>query len=668
MIDLEEIKIDLLDAFQNGLDDPVSLVTLIEMYGDQLDKEGALEDKQQFLEILDEQLKERRDVTFKISWDMPKQLIRWISGKNIKHYEVLKNNKIFSLIMKCFMSNALYGNPRELLISSCEIVSKLSAEDETIQYLQVTKNDHEPTETEMINRANMNRYPGDFFVGLKLHLVYELIFNILKRIDTLYSSKYLKIVVTSFKDIINTNKYTMEDPSIILRRVYIFCKNYIPNDPPKQVELKDGTILEGVELQNIVDKEIEIQRNLLRYLCTFAIAEGLNGTTDRSEVQVYYKMSHQKVLPVLFYEQLLDIKFRFYDLALSFDVDLKEELINCINECKRIYKALPKIEDVPTLEAQRLISKGVIKLSLSYHIQRMFHDTNLSLYPQGIIVLSSLHYLVSKKHLYPDIPLNDAIYLFLRFVSLGIVSKIYSNNAVDGAIRYLIWICVNNNSCPDLRRQMSQLSPFILSAFLECFLIKVSLEKRAESKTIQFTLFTRLLVCAPESIAFQFITNVLSDFPYIEGKYLIIGILRHLFTTKFPKIKEVDDNELYYSDQTKEKELVDKLSSMQISNTEGKDVVVNNNDTKEKEDDTNMAINLTIQRMSELTNIIRDSIKKAKNVKKADHEYKIIIGYLEFLLMMKPLWDKNLIKSLEPDFKSIILEKNIESKLNSLMD
>ena len=668
MIDINEIEIDVIDAFQNGVEDPVSLVTLIEMYGDQLDKEGDLDDKQRFLEILDDHLKEMRNVTFKISWDMPKQLIRWISGKNIKHYEVLKNNKVFPLIMNCFMSIALYGNPRELLISGCEILSDLSAKEETLQYLKATENDPEPAEADVINKAYMDRCPGDFFVGLKLHLVHELISNSLKRIDTLYPSKYLKIAVSSFENLVNTNKLTMEDPSIILRRVYIFCKNYIPNDPPKQVELTDGTILKGTELQNIIDKEIEIQGKLLRYLCTFAIAEGLTGTTDRSEIHLYYEMSHQKVSPVPFYEQLVDIKFRFYDLALSFDVDLKNELINCINESKRIYKALPKIEDVSTLEAQRLINKGVIKLSLSYHLQRMSHDTNLSLYPQGILVLSSIYYLVSKKHLYSNIPINDTIYLFLRFMSLGIMSKIYSNSVVDGAIRYLMWVCVNTTSCSHLRKQMSQLSPFILSAFLECFLIKVSLEKVAEQKTIEFTLFTRLLVCTPESISFQFIANVLSDFPYIEGKYLIIGILKHLFTTKFPKAEEVNDNELHSSNQTKEKELIDKLSSMQISDSNGKDMAAKNSDSEEKEEDNNMAINLTMQRMSELTNIIKDSIKKAKNFKKTDHEYKIVIIYLEFLLMMKPIWDKNLIISLKPYFNSITMEKNIESKLNLLMN
>lgn len=670
MIDLEEIKRDISDGFQNGIEDPVSLATLIEMCGDQLDEEGTLDDKKEFLEFLNEQLNEMKDATFMISWDLPKQLIGWVSGKNIKYYEVLNKNKIFPLVMKCFMSISLHGNPKELLLSSCEIVSKLSAKEEKARYLKVTKNDPEPTEADVVDKAYLDRSIGDFFVGLKLHLVYELIFDSFRKIETLYPSKYLNIVVSSFESIINTNKFVMDNPSIILRRAYIFCKNYNPNDPPKQVELKDGSILEGTELQNIIDKEVEIQGKLLRYLCTFAITEGLNGTTDRSEVQFYNKISHQKVSPDPFYEQLVDIKFRFYDLALSFDIDLKEELIHCIEECKRIYKALPKIEDVPALDAQRLIDKGVIKLSLSYQLQRMSHTTNLSLYPQGILVLSSIYYLVSKKHLYPEITIIDTIYLFLRFVSLGIMSKIYSNSVVDGAVRYLMWVCVNNTSCSDLRNQMSRLSPFILSAFLECFLIKVCFEKSVEAKTMQFTLFTRLLVCTPESVAFHFITNVLADFPYFEGKYLIIGLLKHLFTTRFPKVKESSDNDLHSIDLISEKNLTNNFSKVKISdsNAKGIDTITTNDiGVVEKIKENNMAINLTAQRMSEITNIIRSSMKCAKNAKKTDHEYKIVSIYLDFLLMMKPVWDKKLIKSLEPDFKYMHSDKNIDSKFDLLM-
>lgn len=56
---------------------------------------------------------------------------------------------------------------------------------------------------------------------------------------------------------------------------------------------------------------------------------------------------------------MIDIKFRFYDLELSFDINLKKEWIKCIGACKGVYKALSRIETLPTLEVQWLIKKGV---------------------------------------------------------------------------------------------------------------------------------------------------------------------------------------------------------------------------------------------------------------------------------------------------------------------
>ena len=59
--------------------------------------------------------------------------------------------------------------------------------------MKVTKNDPEPIEADGFNKGYLERSIGNF-IGLKLHLVYKLISNSLKKIDTLYPSKYLNIV------------------------------------------------------------------------------------------------------------------------------------------------------------------------------------------------------------------------------------------------------------------------------------------------------------------------------------------------------------------------------------------------------------------------------------------------------------------------------------------
>lgn len=108
----------------------------------------------------------------------------------------------------------------------------------------------------------------------------------------------------------------------------------------------------------------------------------------------------------------------------------------------------------------------------------------MSLNHQNILVLSSIYNLLSNKHIYPEILLGDTIYVLLRFASLGIMSKVYLNSFVGSTIRYLMWVCINDISCSNLRKHISHFSPF-----LKCFIINVYLEKAVDAKTMKSTFF-----------------------------------------------------------------------------------------------------------------------------------------------------------------------------------
>lgn len=55
----------------------------------------------------------------------------------------------------------------------------------------------------------------------------------------------------------------MDKPSIILRRTYFFVHQ------KKKVKLKDDTILKVFELQNIIVKNMEVQRKIIKTLLYF---------------------------------------------------------------------------------------------------------------------------------------------------------------------------------------------------------------------------------------------------------------------------------------------------------------------------------------------------------------------------------------------------------------
>lgn len=103
--------------------------------------------------------------------------------------------------------------------------------------------------------------------------------------------------------------------------------------------------------------------------------------------------------------------------------------------------------------------------------------------------------------------------------------------------------------------------------------------------------FTCLLVCTFESTVFQFLTDVLSDFPYVGGKYLIIGIFKYHFITKFTKRKESNDGNLHSTDQISHKHLTNTLFIMKISDSNGKGIATTPTDYK---GEGKININLTI--------------------------------------------------------------------------
>lgn len=65
-------------------------------------------------------------VTLKeIGWDLPKGLLQFFSRKNINVNIHLVFSPLVSSVMECFNELAINGNPKECLLTACELVSTL---------------------------------------------------------------------------------------------------------------------------------------------------------------------------------------------------------------------------------------------------------------------------------------------------------------------------------------------------------------------------------------------------------------------------------------------------------------------------------------------------------------------------------------------------------------
>ena len=235
MANVNDIIADLVNAFDEYSDDSVSLTAILEMYIDQINMDGEIDDKEQFLTALLGLMKDHPDVVARISWDFPKEILKFLTTANVDVTKRLGYSVIISLVMKCFNEIAFSAEPKECLLTGCELLSNLSLENENIE-LEMEQGDHTNSKGQThyssaeIGKYHAERTPADFFVSVKMYILFELIGTTLQRIPTLNPSKYLGLATSAMIRFIKANCDGINDVRIVMRRIFSFCRNYVPPD------------------------------------------------------------------------------------------------------------------------------------------------------------------------------------------------------------------------------------------------------------------------------------------------------------------------------------------------------------------------------------------------------------------------------------------------------
>lgn len=629
---IEDICTELINTFETGVEDPVSLVTLIELQIDQVIVEKSVTERHQFLFTLLSQLELYPEVVEKISWDLPKQLIRFITPDNVRLHRNLRDSPIFPYVAKCFNMISLHSNPRDSLISGCEILTNISYEKEEA-------NDSEGEETDSADLEYLEaRVAGDFYVSLKMYLIFEMLGACMKRINTLQPSKYLSTVVAAIEKFTISNSSQMNDPNLIPRRVFTFCKGYAP--PAYSMDNGKYGKLSKKEITEIKQSEIALQGKLMRQLCTTIVGEAFKTLTNRSEIAYFCRSARLKIPPAPFYEPVFDVQSRFFNLALSYDIDIEGEFRKCVQESRRIYRALPNDEDIPNDEAKGLISRAIFKMSYTYQLQKLKNNKEVQMNEAGLVFFASFNYLENHGHIYKDISLEDAMYLYLRFTTPSFYSNLYDNSVVEGACKYFIWVALNHTEYRKLREEMSKVPSFVLRCFLQCLILKACSQASEETRMVSFTLLTRLLCIISEDISYQFLVNVLRSFPYPHGKSAVLIILKDLILKKCP-YKSDDDIDSLSKD----------FSKLKIKN-------------KELETDPKFYITLTQARMKQIHDIAISTIKSVSKEETDHSKVTLVSHYLNFFISVNEVWDESLLDAIDDEllhFPDDKIEKEVEN-------
>ncbi|SMN19119.1 similar to Saccharomyces cerevisiae YGL060W YBP2 Central kinetochore associated protein that mediates mitotic progression [Maudiozyma saulgeensis] len=664
MLNIKRICNELQEAFESDDSDPVAIMTLIEIFIDKVNvKSVPFVQKRLFLLTLLELLENHKDILAQIGWDLPFQLMKFLNKDNVDIRGSIRYDQIATAIILGFNAIALGGLPKETLDTGCELLASLNydeevakfEEDESEQEKKVGEDDDEEDDEYQIDTddeadedsgrqsLNYDRVPGDYFIGFKVYILFEMIGATLKRISTLYPSKYLSLVVTATENMLLHTADQMQDPNLLMRRIHSFCAFYVPLEVPKDVLAKVGTKEEGAltqeQLDEIVKNEKDLQVKLLRRLSTVSVSNCLRRAGMLSEIKYFCKVSGVPYHTMTFYESLFDCQSRFYNFALSVDVDIKEEFINCLKEAKRVYQALPPDEEITSADARDAISEVVFKLSYSYALQKMVHGKKLSMAPEGIVSLSGIHYMEYGEHLLPEISLDDAVFLYLNFTTRSFFSPLYNNLNVESTSRYWLWVSLTHNSYSALKEQISRVQPYVIEVLLKTLLLKNCLESNAQLRMINFTLMTRILCLIKEELAFSFITKTLKKFPYPHGKSAALVMLSDLIMKARSKSEKVTtiDGKKRKEERNGTDELTDKMKSLDI--------------------DEIPFIQLNEERMQIINDLALDAIKVAIASDRKQTDINLVTNYSDFMKSVKSKWDKKLL---------VLFEKDLESALATL--
>lgn len=669
---IDEICANLQDAFATEKDDPVSLVTYIDMYGEDVNQNYTVQDKAKFCETLQKLLVENPDVVRIIGWDLPKTLLSFLSPQNVPHFFALRSSKICIAVLKCFNEIAMNGDSKQCILTSIEILSDFSVKqvreecgnepDESL-WIEVKRviDQENPAGFEHlqfksiddIKKSALDRDPVEFILGLKIYAIFELLGTSLKMVNTLHPSKYLSLTITALLKFFKSNIKDFTDVNFMLRRVFTFCRNYYPAGPPTILTDEEKRLSEE-QLAEMISRDQAIQGKLLKTFVVSALAMLISPSNIFADIEYFCKLTNKQTTFNEYYIELSELKSRYYNLILSYDVDLKLEFNRLVEESRKLYSRLPMENTFKDKQKLAIFQNNVMKLACNYRLKKLSYQKQLDLDSTGVFILSGVYYTETHKHIISNMNIKDAMFLFMMYVTPSLFCEVFKNKATETTAQYWLLVALTNAPTNVIKKDAKEIPSYISISVLNLLLSFSYTATNEKFRMIYFTIITRLLCLLPEQISFQFINETLSNSDITTiPKSVVITMLRDLMTRTHNNMMEYTNNNKKQSDVDK---LTKELSDVNISND-------NNVPTP--------YIILNDERKSSLITIILNTIKDIPKRKNEDGYYLLILNYLSFLDGTKDKWDesdlKNINKTLTGTLKeNEILDAKLSDKINKL--
>lgn len=488
------------------LNDFLSYSTVLDIHLSSPDRYSSLE-REELLEQLLQTLSKDPVLVQEVGWDIPALLMPFIDNET-KYQNGIKNAPSFYRVMKIFEVLATNGNAKELFLKSCELLSSLQAgnEDDGTQ----------------------------FRFEIKLYCVFELITSCIRRIHTLYPSRFLSMAVSSYINCMHQNpSKTIERAVFFMRRVFSFARNYTAPPRPTQTDL------DPKELAKIVEDENYLQRCLLTAFLTGASNMALRAQMlglANSYFRRIPKPEQKAPAEVPPYEN--PVMARICELALSFDLTPTKSFQTFVESTENLFD----LNKARTAKSEAFL--GDLFETLVVNFQENFSNSIvdpktkkvadslgglLGMYSYDVCALNEVKVI--------DVSITQAILITLRMVVPGLVHPSLVHRGFQDLAVFWCWRASQGVTPSSLELELSSIPEVVIMTFLQALLfVMVSAVDNGDHRYTVLTFLTKILSSIPEDLAFTFLLSSLRECPYENVKTALVGVLRVLLI----RDKEVD--------------------------------------------------------------------------------------------------------------------------------
>lgn len=556
---VENIKDCAIESVEN--EDYIGFSTILDVYLNDWNKYNT-EERIILMELLYNILDENKPMLAEIAWDLPPLLLPFIDCDWPVRF-ALRDSVQIPLFWKVFNLLAEYGNPKELLLTCCELLSNLKdAKIENVEESEILKVETSLDDSYKLQFDDLDSLVVGYLsskssrcVFVKFHALFQCIKFCNQRIKTIYPSKFLSMIISSILNFFSSADI-IAGGLPVQRSIYLFIRDYVPPDIPDDL-MKNNEITVD-ELNKIFDDECYLQRKLMRLL--------FDSLVDKL-IRSHYNAYVGKLLPKLAVtdleigEDYFELANRLLSLALSLDINISNAF------AKEIKLAASLLDsNIDSIKS----SEDILVLVINNYNNSSFRSKNPTSLP---ISTSSLCFLYTfskyiekwEINLPEEITVLDLIKCQLKLFIPYIVNSALADYTTLSYFMVLTILKIETNKCIVSKNEFQDEK---IKLIIFTYLQNISSINCKSDVQIVSKLFARFLIKflqhLPEDVSYSYIYDTLKSCPFDENVLSVLKIFKNLITTS-----KFDDEKL-----------TDHLSKMKIKDNEKDNNNIDDNNSK----------------------------------------------------------------------------------------